>query len=144
MTWMFLRQSWWIKDRILAVIVVLRTEEMWAKGRMVHLSFKTMRSTSGTYSWLEEEREGTVKEKPWPERIWWVSWRTRDSIADWTEERERSDTSRHVEERERSASVKGFEVEEEEVEEKDFSIWRIWSSDLRRCLKGWDASSESE
>lgn len=48
MTWMFLRQSWWIKEMILVVIVVLRTEEMLEKGRTVDLSFKTMRSSSGT------------------------------------------------------------------------------------------------
>ena len=65
-------------------------------------------------------------------------------MADWTEERERSDTSRHVDERDRSASVKGFEVEEEEEEVRYLSIWRMWSSDFRRCLKGWDAESESE
>lgn len=65
-------------------------------------------------------------------------------MVDWTEDRERSDTSRHVEERDRSASVKGFEVVEEEEAAIDLSIWRIWSSDLRRCLKGWDAESESE
>lgn len=91
-----------------------------------------------------EVRDGTEKEKPWPERIWWVSWRTTDSMADWTEERDRSDTSRHVDERDRSASVKGFELEEEEEEEeKDLSIWRMWSSDLRRCLKGCESESES-
>ena len=77
-----------------------------------------------------------MKEKPWPERIWWVRLRTRDSITDWTEERERSDTSRHVDERERSARVKGFEMEEEAEEATDLSIWRMWSSDLRRFLKG--------
>lgn len=65
-------------------------------------------------------------------------------MVDWTEESERSDTSRQVEERARSARVKGLEVEEEEEEVTDLRILRIWASDLRRFLKGWDAELESE
>lgn len=52
-----------------AVMADLRTVEMLAKGRSEDFSLRTMRSSSGTYSWLAAEREGTSKEKPLPERI---------------------------------------------------------------------------
>lgn len=145
MTWMLLRQSWWTRERILAVMVDLRTEEMLAKGRRVFLSFSTMRSSSGTYSWFVAAREGTLKEKPWPERMEWVRERTKDSMADWTEERDRSVTSRQAEERERSDSVKGLEeVEAEKVDfKRECRDSRITESGFRRFLKGsWGWSEE--
>lgn len=60
----------------------LRTVDTLAKGRRDDLSLRTMRSSSGTYSWLAEEREGTEKEKPWPDRMEWVRRRIRVSIVD--------------------------------------------------------------
>ncbi|KAJ9184243.1 hypothetical protein P3X46_003990 [Hevea brasiliensis] len=107
-----------------------------------------MRSSSGTYSWFVAAREGTLKEKPRPERMEWVRERIKDSMADWTESRERSVTSRHAEERERSERVKGLEEVEEE-EEVDFKREcrdsRITESGFRRFLKGsWSWSEEED
>lgn len=119
------------------MMVDLRTEEMLAKGRRVFLSFKTMRSSSGTYSWFVPARDGTLKEKPWPERMEWASDRMTDSMVDWTSKSERSDTSRHVEARERSERVRGFDEEMERVAVKRvWSDWRITESGFKRFLKG--------
>lgn len=95
-----------------------------------------------------EAREGTEKEKPCPERMEWVRLRTRDSIADWTEESGRSVTSRHASERERSARVKGLAAAAEEVEGlcSSASALRVWSmtaSGLSLDLNGRESDSGS-
>lgn len=59
---------------------------------------------------MEEARDGTLKEKPLPDKMDLVRESTRVSISDWTESRERSVTSRQEVEREveSEASVPGF------------------------------------
>lgn len=47
MTWMLRRQSWWMRERMRAVMVALRTVPTEAKGREEDLSLRTMRSSSG-------------------------------------------------------------------------------------------------
>lgn len=95
------------------MIVVFLTEETEAKGRRVDLSFSTIRSSSGTYSWFEAAREGTLKENPSPARMERAIWTMTVSISVCTEESERSATSRQEDERERSARVSGFDEDEE-------------------------------
>ena len=84
------------------------------------------------------EREGTSKEKPWPERMEWAILRMRDSMLDCTEERERSATSRHRKGMERSWRVRVWETEEEEEEaENCFRVSMIAESGFSLFLKGW-------
>lgn len=81
-------------------------------------------------------REGTLKEKPLPERIDWTMEMVKASISDWTEVRERSVTSRQLEESDRSERVRGFEEEADAVEiTRDCKVWRITESGFRRFLK---------
>lgn len=107
-----------------------------------------MRSSSGTYNWLAEEREGTEKEKPLPARIDLARERARVSISDWTEERGRSFTSRHVDERDREERVMGFRAEDvpaaSEAVARVLRVERIAESGFRSFLKGRVSDSESE
>lgn len=114
---------------------------------MEDLSLRTMRSSSGTYSWLVAAREGTEKENPLPARIDLARDMANVWISVWTEDKARSVTSRQVEERSRSERVRVLEVEADLVASvRVSSMDRMVESGFRRFLKGRraDSSSESE